>query len=42
MSLVTESSDFNPLKHQPPKYNLFGRLVNFPNIEKSNNPSRTE
>lgn len=28
MSVTYESSSFNPLTHQPPRYDIFGHLVN--------------
>ena len=28
MSVTNDNSAFNPLTHQPPKYDIFGRLVN--------------
>ena len=37
--LTTDNADFNIYKHQLPKYDLFGRIVNLLNIEKNNYPS---
>lgn len=27
MSVTSENQNFNPFTHQPPKYDIFGRLV---------------